>query len=207
MKFFFIIVAAAVLFPVMNSLALEAVAQGDAGGGSVFAGIAGAINARADALQANQAATNAKLNDQAEQIRNLQDKVSQTIVILRQLQEEGGAGNSSQSAQSVVECASQGRLWNGVSCVAQSLQCRVVRADASGSGLWSIASCAADEVVTGGGGLAEVPNSDICASNSAGFLHSSYPYGNGWLVDGYQYNWSHDVCTRGFAVCCKIVMK
>ena len=89
---------------------------------------------------------------------------------------------------------------------APALSCRVVQGGApTGGGLWSVAQCNDDETVTGGGGFSEIPGSPLCASTSRGFLHHSAPLNNGWAVDGYSFDWSGEVCTRSYAVCCKVV--
>lgn len=187
--------------------ALEAVAQGDVGAGSTVAGSIGAVQARADALQANQTASNMLVNQMQQEVKDLREQVTKTQLLVQQLQ--GGGGAVTQTIQKITECNARGQFWNGSTCVAVNtnfrLACRTVRADSSGSGLWSIAACGDGETLTGGGGAAEVPASDICAGTSAGFLHTSQPSGNGWIVDGYQHGWLGEVCTRAYAICCKVV--
>ena len=93
-------------------------------------------------------------------------------------------------------------------CVAISkptMACTVRSATRTLTGNVSQALCAADEVLTGGGGEAEVPSSTLCSGSRRGFIHNSRPDGNSWIVDAYQDNWAGEACTQAYAICCKIV--
>jgi type II secretory pathway pseudopilin PulG len=88
-----------------------------------------------------------------------------------------------------------------------ALSCRVVVGTGSSPSYVSTAMCNADEFVTGGGGIANQSATPICttAPGRSGFLHNNTPNGNGWAIDAYSYNMNGDVCTRAYAVCCKVV--
>ncbi|MDD3370686.1 MAG: hypothetical protein PHE27_02550 [Alphaproteobacteria bacterium] len=91
--------------------------------------------------------------------------------------------------------------------VCAALSCRQVSATNnlnSRRGI-SMASCADDEILTGGGGESEVPGSSLCHGRNGGFIHTNKPDKNGWVVDGYSSNWGEDICTSSVAICCKFV--
>lgn len=81
--------------------ALEAVVQSDVGSGSAVAGSLGAVHARTDALQANQAAANSLVNQMSQQLQQQQTVISNTV----------------QRLDSIENCIRQGLLWNGAQCV------------------------------------------------------------------------------------------
>lgn len=70
----------------------------------------------------------------------------------------------------------------------------------------SDARCASNEIAISGGGRAEIPGSDLCSGTSRGFIHYNAPDSDmkGWSVDAYNYDWSHDVCTEAYALCCPL---
>jgi len=62
----------------------------------------------------------------------------------------------------------------------------------------SHAQCNADEYVISGGGECNAPA-------ERGFLHHNRPDDsmNGWIVNGYAYDWGNDINCRAYAICCK----
>lgn len=83
-------------------------------------------------------------------------------------------------------------------------ECRTVSAQNPVLPYVSTATCAADEWLLTGGGECEVPGAvALCGGTRKGFLHASHPSGNSWSVDCYSNDWSTDVCSRAYAVCCK----
>lgn len=111
----------------------------------------------------------------------------------------------------IINCGKLGQTYNGSGCTAAPaaalprLSCRVVQATSNLTGMGSQAWCQSDEIVTGGGGAAETPGSGICAGTSHGFVHTSMPSGNSWVTDAFGSSWSGDICSRAYAVCCKLV--
>lgn len=109
-----------------------------------------------------------------------------------------------------ISCNQGNQLYNGTSCTAipapakARLVCRVVGNEGPGPSYVSQAACAADEIVTGGGFTTEFGGTGPCGGKHNGFPHNSTPYGNGWVVDGYQANVKGEACTSAYAVCCKI---
>lgn len=109
---------------------------------------------------------------------------------------------------SIISCAASGGAFNGTNCIANTprigrLQCRI--SQGGGGTNASYAGCAADEMMTGGGAMAETPGSGLCGSSSTGFLHASHPQGNGWVADAYSAGWRGEACVLPYAVCCKVV--
>jgi hypothetical protein len=84
-----------------------------------------------------------------------------------------------------------------------SSDCRVV----TQIGLYgnSIASCAEDEILMGGGGECETTNANcgICSCGNLGYLHLSKPLGNSWQADCYKFDATAEVCAKAYALCCK----
>lgn len=78
------------------------------------------------------------------------------------------------------------------------LNCRLVNGPTATAG--SIALCAVDEYVTGGGGGCET-----LPSANPGFLHLSRPTNSldGWIADCYRYDYTVDVFSTAYAICCK----
>ncbi|MCZ7935727.1 hypothetical protein O9X90_25705 [Agrobacterium leguminum] len=113
---------------------------------------------------------------------------------------------------SVLACASQGRMFNGSSCVTAvvvttatpRLQCRVTSNVGPGPHYASRAQCNSDEIMTGGGGQSETEGTNLCSGLGSSFIHATVPSGNGWAVDGYRPG-GGDACTIAYAICCKIV--
>ncbi|WP_142781092.1 hypothetical protein [Agrobacterium sp. T29] len=113
---------------------------------------------------------------------------------------------------SALACASQGRMFNGSSCVtaavalpaAPRLQCRVASHVGPGPHYASRAQCNSDEIMTGGGGQSETEGTNLCSGLGSSFIHATVPSGNGWAVDGYRPG-GGDACTIAYAICCKIV--
>jgi len=107
------------------------------------------------------------------------------------------------------ECGKNGMVWSGTDCEMPKsdarLSCRVVKGVGASPTYLSTATCNADEMLTGGGGLANQAGSPICSSNKSGFIHNSSPLGNSWVVDAYQYNIGGDLCTISYAICCKVL--
>ncbi|MDD4616430.1 MAG: hypothetical protein PHW76_04835 [Alphaproteobacteria bacterium] len=68
------------------------------------------------------------------------------------------------------------------------------------------AACNADEILTGGGGEAEIPGSDMCGGMGRGFMNLSKPQGSTWVVDAYSNDWKNDICSRAVAICCKLAV-
>lgn len=100
-----------------------------------------------------------------------------------------------------------GKVMSGVlngEPVCKTLTCRAVYGSGSSPPHYiASATCNADEILTGMGGMAETPGSTICAGTSRGFLHAIIPTGNGVAVDAFKYNWTGDLCSRAVAICCK----
>lgn len=121
------------------------------------------------------------------------------------------ADEAMEAANMIINCGKLGQTYNGSGCTSAPsaalprLSCRVVQATSNLTGMGSQAWCQSDEIVTGGGGGAETPGSGICAGSSRGFIHTNMPTGNSWVVDAYGSSWSGDICSRAYAVCCKLV--
>jgi len=98
--------------------------------------------------------------------------------------------------------ANQVSKWNGSGWTCATFSCRqVTGADSS----FSQAFCNSDEILVGGGGVAEVPGEPVCGGGTKkGFLHDSHPHGNSWVANAFGDNWTSDVCVRSYAICCKI---
>jgi type II secretory pathway pseudopilin PulG len=106
---------------------------------------------------------------------------------------------------------------SGMVCTSQSLSCRIVQAHTdysihpgtSYSLMGSAAMCEPGEVATGGGIATEVSGGWVCESDNNVVATLSRPIGspsapNGWLTDGFGYDWGSDGCVYAFAICCKI---
>jgi hypothetical protein len=72
------------------------------------------------------------------------------------------------------------------------------------SGAWatngSLAQCADDEIVVGGGFLCE---SSTVGSDRKGYAHLNEPLGNGWVIDCYGADGLGDVYGVAYAICMK----
>lgn len=121
-----------------RALAMESVAQGTVGAGSAVAGSIGAVNARADALQANLTAATLLINQQNQKISETTDALNHFLACARlnppalwdgsQCVASGSSGSGStgtetalttlqNTLQQVINCNAQGKLWNGNICV------------------------------------------------------------------------------------------
>ena len=85
------------------------------------------------------------------------------------------------------------------------VSCRVVQGPITTTAV-SVASCASDEYLLGGGGQCETGISGdpfpSCGTN-LGFLHDSHPAGNAWQANCFRHDNSGESCVQAYAICCK----
>jgi hypothetical protein len=82
-------------------------------------------------------------------------------------------------------------------------ECKTVKASGGPPSYVSVAVCPQGTFLKTGGGTCEVPGSKLCASITLGFMHSSFPDGNQWVVDCFSTDLKGESCSEAHAVCCR----
>lgn len=100
---------------VPSARALEAVVQSDVGSGSAVAGSIGAVNSRADALQANQAAANQTIQQLQQRVETL-EKIIQQIADVTYGGNGSNGGNGGNGQAGTTEVSATVKLGTGALC-------------------------------------------------------------------------------------------